>query len=341
MNCGSEVHSALAPQEQARIIGVFVFSGQCLRSEKKMLYDRPYMREAPGSEPARAPTTIVTKLLVITIGVFVLQQVLNVFFPGPMGGENSFLWEWFALSGENFRELKVWTVFSYGFMHSTQSLFHLLGNMLGLYFIGRILEPLIGRQQFLMLYLGATLIGGLTYLVFHIGGAQPVVGASAAVFGILTLFCLLHPEQPITLLLFFVLPLTMKPKWVLRVSLGLTVGGLLFYELPGNPPHIAHSAHLGGIVAGVLYYRFVYYRGGVLFRRPRAGKAAVELPEWFKNRKHQAAAKKVSYAVNRSQSRDELQKEVDRILDKINASGFGSLSNHEKQTLDHAKDILR
>lgn len=307
-----------------------------------MLYDRPYMQQGPGSEPLSSPTTIVTKLLAITITVFVLQQVLNVFFPNPGTRDNYFLTEWFALSGENFRQLKVWTVLSYGFLHSTLTFFHILGNMLGLYFIGRMLEPMLGRQHFLLLYLGSTIIGGLVYLVFHFGDAQPVIGASAAVFGILTMFCLLHPERPITLLLFFVLPLTVKPKWVLRVSLALSVGGLLFYELPGaNGPGVAHSAHLGGIISGLLYYRLFFARGGTLFTRPRAGQATMELPEWFKNRKRQAAAKKVSYTVNRSQSRDELQKEVDRILDKINASGFGSLNQSEKQTLDHAKDILR
>lgn len=299
------------------------------------------MRQAPGYEPQPAKTTMVTKLLVITVAVFVLQQVLNVFFPDARGGENSFLWEWFALSGENFRELKVWTVLSYGFLHSTLNLFHIVGNMLGLFFIGRLLEPMLGRQQFLLLYLGSTIMGGLIYLFFHFGGLQAVVGASAAVFGILTVFCLLHPERPITLLLFFVLPITVKPKWVLRVSLCLAVAGLLFYELPGKPPHIAHSAHLGGMIAGILYYRFVHLRAGPVFSRPGTPKASMELPEWFKRRKHQASTHKINYTVNRSRNRDELQKEVDRILDKINATGFGSLSDGEKQTLDHAKDILR
>ncbi|HKK17372.1 MAG TPA: rhomboid family intramembrane serine protease, partial [Opitutales bacterium] len=146
-----------------------------------MLYDRPYMRQTSDYEPESAKASIVTTLLVITSGVFVLQHVLNVFFPGIRGGQNSFLFEWFALSGENFRQLKVWTVLSYGLLHSTQTIFHILGNMLGLFFIGRILEPILGRQHFLMLYLGSTLIGGLVYLLFHFGGFQFVVGASAAV----------------------------------------------------------------------------------------------------------------------------------------------------------------
>lgn len=300
------------------------------------------MRQAPDYGTQAAKTTMVTKLLVVTVGAFVLQQVLNVFFPDARGSENSFLWEWFALSGENFRQLKVWTAFSYGFMHSTQTILHIVGNMLGLFFIGRILEPVLGRQQFLFLYLGSTVMGGLVYLLFHLGGFQYVVGASAAVFGILTLFCFLRPEQPITLLLFFVLPITVKPKWVFRVSLGLSLAGLLFYELPGvDGSHVAHSAHLGGMVAGILYYRFVYLRAGTIFGRPGASKASMELPEWFKRQKRQPSIHKVNYTVNRRTNRGELQKEVDRILDKINATGFGSLSDGEKQTLDHAKDILR
>lgn len=305
-----------------------------------MLYDRPYMRQTPGYEPVSNKASMVTTLLVITIGVFVLQQILNVFFPGLAGRENAFLSKWFALSGENFRQLKVWTVLSYGFLHSTQTIFHILGNMLGLFFIGRILEPMLGRQQFLLLYLGSMLMGGLAYLVFHIGGFQYVVGASAAVFGILTVFCFLRPEQHITLLLFFVIPLTVKPKWLFRVSLGITIAGLLFYELTGQS-YVAHSAHLGGMVAGILYYRFVHLRAEPFFGRPGTSQASVELPEWFKRRKRQPTVRKINYTVNRSTSRDELQKEVDRILDKINATGFGSLSDGEKQTLDHAKDILR
>jgi membrane associated rhomboid family serine protease len=303
------------------------------------------MRETPGNAPESTQTPMVTKLLVITIGVFILQQVLNVFFPGPPGpngSENSFLWEWFALNGENFGQLKIWTVLSYGFLHSTLNLLHIVGNMLGLYFIGRILEPMLGRQWFLLLYLSSIIIGGLTYLALHLGDSQVVVGASAGVFGVVTLFCILHPERPITLLLFFILPITIKPKWLLRISVGLSLAGLLFYELPGAPgSSVAHSAHLGGMLAGFLYYRYAYLRRGALFKRPGPAKASVELPEWFKNRKQQAAAEKITYTVNRSQSRDELQQEVDRILDKINVSGFGSLNNREKQTLDHAKDILR
>jgi len=317
-----------------------------------MLYDRPYMRQTPG-ESASDKASMVTTLLVITIGVFVLQQVFNVFFPSKLEPENPFFNLWFGLNGDNFRDLKVWSVLTYGFLHSTNGFMHILGNMLGLFFIGRFIEPILGRDRFLFLYLGSIVLGGLAFLALHFnapalyqinGDARYVVlvGASAGVFGLLTFFCLLRPEQPITLLLFFILPLVVKPKWLLRVSIAISLAGLLFYEILGQQGvgmNIAHSSHLGGIAAGMLYFQFIHGRSGSLFNRARS-EPAVELPEWFKRKSRQpAATRKTTYTVNRS-SRDELQLEVDRILDKINSTGFGSLTESEKQTLDRAKDIL-
>jgi membrane associated rhomboid family serine protease len=299
-----------------------------------MLYDRPYMRQTP--EPAAKQTSAVTILLVVTIGIFVLQQVLNVSFPAYGGRPNSFLGDWFAFSADNFKALKVWTVFSYAFLHSTETIMHILGNMLGLYFIGRMLEPLLGKQQFLLLYFSGALVGALTYLAFHFNGHNTVVGASAAVFALVSFFCMRHPEQPITLLLFFILPVTVKPKWLFWGLLGYSIYALLFVELPGNA-HVAHSAHLGGFLVGVLYFRYVYSKQSPF--GAGTGSPVIEVPEWFKRRKKTAAH--TSYRVNRpTTSTDDLQKEVDRILDKINASGFGSLDATEKATLDRAKDIL-
>jgi membrane associated rhomboid family serine protease len=300
-----------------------------------MLYDRPYMRQAP--EPAAKQISAVTILLIVTICIFVLQQVLNVSFPGPGGRDNPFLSTWFAFSTENFKSLKVWTVVSYAFLHSTATIMHIVGNMLGLFFIGRIVEPIIGKQQFLLLYFSGAIIGALTYLAFHLNGNNTVVGASAAVFAVTIFFCMRYPERPITLLLFFILPVTVKPKWLFWGLLAFSVYSLLFTELPGRA-HVAHSAHLGGFLVGVLYFRYIYSQPSV-FGTTANSSPSIELPEWFKRRNQTAAH--TSYSVNRPASTpQELQQEVDRILDKINTSGFGSLNDAEKATLDRAKDIL-
>jgi len=302
-----------------------------------MLYDRPYMRDNP--QPNSNSVSLVTALIVINVAVFVLQHLANVLFPGPFGSENRFFSDWFALNAENFKSLKVWSILSYSFLHSTQSLFHIIGNMFGLFFIGRILEPILGKERFLGLYLGSALLGGLFYLLLHLNGYSPVIGASASVFGILAFFCLIRPEQPVTLLIFFVIPVTLKPKWIFWGSIGISTFAVLFYELPGNSG-VAHSAHLGGILGGIFFYRYVYLNK--LQFSTTSSRPGVELPDWFK-RKNKAASD-ISYKVNRSQSsnnsRKDLQKEIDRILDKINASGFGSLTDSEKGTLDKAKDLL-
>jgi hypothetical protein len=162
-----------------------------------------------------------------------------------------------------------------------------------------------------------------------------MVGASASLMAILAFFCLLYPERPITLLLFFIIPVTMKPKSIFWGMLAISTGGILFYELP-NKSYVAHSAHLGGMFAGILYYRYFHNRS-ISFFGSGSTQTTIEQPAWFKRRDKKE--QHISYKVNRGK-RDELQTEVDRILDKINISGFGSLSASEKQTLERAKDIL-
>ena len=310
-----------------------------------MLYDRPYMRSGPTPAPPDASAHMT--LLFITVGIFVLQQLLNVLFPGqPPYRSNFFMTDWFALSGEHFRQLKGWTVLSYCFLHSTEGFMHILCNMLGLFFLGRIIEPLIGKAQFLALYFGGALLGGACYLIFHYNDASPVVGASASIFALLAFFCLLRPEQPITLLLFFILPITVKPKWVFWITLAISIMGVISSELPHlagsgmTGSNIAHSAHLGGLLAGIFFYRTIHTGNGMslINRMLKSSTATAEPPAWFK--RGTKSRGKINYRVNRKDS-ESLQAEVDRILDKINHSGFGSLNEEERGTLERAKELLR
>ncbi|NCG09374.1 MAG: rhomboid family intramembrane serine protease [Verrucomicrobia bacterium] len=293
-----------------------------------MIYDRPYMREPrPPESSARSATSY---LLFGTVAVFILQHVVNVFFPGL---NYRFFQEWFALSGTHFQELKVWTLLSYSFLHSIQTLWHIIGNMAGLYFLGRIIEPQLGRQSFLILYLGGALAGGLLYVLLHFNSSMVVVGASASVFALMAFFCLRHPEEPITLLLFFVLPVTLKPKYLLRIAIAISLFGLLFYELGTTRSSIAHSAHLGGLGFGFLFHHYGHRLNFSTLSNNKS--VGIELPKWFARLKKHPAR----YTVNRPSANQNTQ-EVDRILDKISAKGFDALSQKEKETLHRAQQDL-
>ena len=277
--------------------------------------------------------SIVTQLILINIGFFFLQNVLHILFP-----YTSFIEKTFAFSSAQFFEGKLWTLLSYSFLHSYPGLLHIFTNMLGLYFIGRAIEPILRSRSFLILYFASAIAGSLLYFCFHFdpnGQRGVLVGASAAVSGILAFFCLIKPEERITLLLFFIIPISLKPKWLLRGYAAISLALLFIEELNGYG-NLAHSAHLGGLLAGLLYYQFFYRDSPNVFRCFQ--EPSIELPNWFKKQKNQPT--KAPYSVDYSDSGTRLKSEVNRILDKINLHGFASLSEEEKSTLEKAKALF-
>lgn len=302
-----------------------------------MIYDRSYMRQERGA-PQAQNRSMVTNLLILTIGIYCLQQSIDVFFPS-IRGQNYFLIEWFALSYPHMEDMKLWTILTYALLHSTSGLFHIIGNMLGLFFIGRILEPVIGARPLLVLYALGALLGGALFLLLHLNQNTVVVGASSSVLALLSLFCLLYPEEKVTLLLFFVIPMNVQPKWILRLLLAYTLFGVVYYELLAYESSlfaIAHSAHLGGILGGFLYYHWMQKKSRSTAQSGASLASSIEPPAWFQSKKNTGNTH--NYVVNRRAS---LANEVDRILDKINKSGFASLNKAEKETLEAAKETLK
>jgi hypothetical protein len=111
----------------------------------------------------------------------------------------------------------------------------------------------------------------------------------------------------------------------------------VFWEVRGqvSPFGYAHSAHLGGMLAGYLYFKLVHQRE---WRNPD-GRAEIELPGWFRKSRKTTQVAPGKFKVNLT-SREDLRAEVDRILDKINSQGFNALTSEEKQRLDEARDQL-
>ncbi|AHF92610.1 putative membrane protein [Opitutaceae bacterium TAV1] len=315
-----------------------------------MLYDRHYMRDSGR----RSPLSAVGWVLVVIVGVFLLQILSQRLFNyNPRGYSQEDPLSAFArLDGYAIRHWHVWTYLTYAVLHG--GILHLLLNSVGLFFIGRTVETVLGSRRFLIA-LGVSILGGSilwTLVNFNQWGA--VVGISGGVMGLFTIFACLYPDRPITLLVFYVIPLTIKPRWALIIFGGIDLVGLLASELPRHgaglySDGIAHSAHVGGIIAGWLYYRFfLRERDETLTRQP-----AIEKPGWFK--RAAATGTTTTYRVNLSTrsapppaaaaqataaTERDLRAEVDRILDKINSEGFGALTTEEKRTLDEARDLI-
>ena len=318
-----------------------------------MLYDRPYMREANF----RGDFSFLKAILVTLVAAFVIQSLVELSL-GPdrvivkHGGQEfstvampEVLRGNFCLTKDALGQGKIWTLATYGFLHD--GIVHLLFNMLGIFFIGRALEPAIGSRKLAILYLISTVAGGALWLIVNNGalaGSSPylphLMGASAGFFGLLAYFCAQRPNDTITLLLFLVLPCQLKPKWVLWGSLGISTYGLIYMEIFGQRTSasdgIAHSAHLGGLLAGWAFYRLSVNQSFTGSVGPRI---RVRRPAWMKDASDKKSMGSANYTVNFS-DRESIQAEVDRILDKINEKGFGGLTEEEKNTLDRAKKML-
>ena len=301
-----------------------------------MLSDRSYMRAPSGS----TPPSVLAWFLGMLVGVFVLQSVAQTWF------RTDALSEYGALSAQGIRDGRVWTLFTYALLHG--NLVHLLLNGLGLFVFGRELESVLGSRRFLQALFATALGGALAWFGVNFHRPGHVIGASGILMGLLALYACLYPRRPLTIFLFFVIPVTLQPIWVVALFGGIDVLGLIFREIPGQTSlyGVAHSAHLGGLAAGWLFYQLVLARR--LPFMPGAA-AAIEPPAWFRRRASRPAP---SYTVNLSPpaparpapavptSRDTLRAEVDRILDKINLHGFGALTHEEKRVLDEARQHL-
>jgi hypothetical protein len=132
----------------------------------------------------------------------------------------------------------------------------------------------------------------------------------------------------------FFFPVNFRIRHLVYAVLAVDVLGLLFYEVSDAraPLGVTPSAHLGGMLAGWIYFRFFHVGNGW----DRA--SGLSLPAWLRWPRRANRPSKPAGAAPRSPL--PLRAEVDRILDKINSQGFGALTEEEKRVLDEAKDLL-
>jgi membrane associated rhomboid family serine protease len=248
----------------------------------------------------------VTLLLIVLNAIcFGLQTLANSISPGWV--EN-----WLALSRAGALSGYEWQFVTYMFLHG--GVLHLLFNMLTLYFAGREVEALVGRAHYLGIYFLGGLVGGLAQILFS--GTDSVLGASAGVLAVLIAFTTIFPDVQLTCLIFFVIPLRLRAKYLAL----LVVVSSVAFALTSSMQDIGHVAHLGGCLVGWLYAKRLGYGnpiGGYFSeKRDHAVRVMNMSPEEF------------------------ISEEIDPILDKIAKEGIHSLTRAERKILEKGRDKI-
>ncbi len=270
------------------------------------------------------------KLILINVIVFVVMGIISVVsilthneviidFIDKIVSLPSSFWEFIY---------KPWTIVTYAFVHSLQDIFHILFNMLNLYWFGRIISDLVGSKKLLSLYLLGGIAGGVIYLlIYNLGvdylnipkGHGYLIGASGAVYAIIVGAATLSPGYIVHLFGIWSVKIVYIAAAVIFISFLGTTGG----NAGGN------FAHLGGALFGYIYIRQL--RGGTDLALP-----FVRFFDWTSSLFKKRSPIKVSYrnsGTTPGSATTPNQKEIDDILDKISRSGYESLTKEEKQKL--------
>lgn len=261
--------------------------------------------------------TAIRSIILITVISFFIQLV----FPGWL--------KWFAYFPDWYVVLtQPWRLVTYLFLHN--DVWHILFNMLWLYWMGRQVELDVGPRTFSSIYFLSGIGGALVnVLLSGTFGTTSVIGASGAVYGVMVAFAMLYPNAPIML---FLLP-PLPAKYV--------IAGLILIDviLIGDKSAVARLVHVGGALTGFVLVR-AHLRGTSIsgwidfllfyvnqFKRKTS---AMKMPSGAKVRTKNPSMRVVQDA----EIIEEVdQNELDRILDKIAKTGYDGLTSEEKRIL--------
>jgi membrane associated rhomboid family serine protease len=198
----------------------------------------------------------------------------------------------------------LWQPLTYMFLHG--GIFHLIFNMLVLWMFGSTLESTWGPRRFLTFYFICGIGAGLLNAAVTPSSLVPVIGASGAIYGLLMAFAILFPEQ----LIYFWGIFPVKAKYFV-----IGIGAIELLTAMGTQGSgIAHIAHLGGMLFGL-----IYMKGGDWQRSISADRSE----------KRRSRHLKVVY--DRELERRRIQKEIDAILDKAARGGSDALTEAERE----------
>ena len=275
---------------------------------------------------------MISRIILVNVVVYILINLINV-FDANTGFAQTLIKKLSLLSNPAEEIWQIWSVITHMFLHV--GFWHILWNMLLLYWFGRIIGDFLGDHRVLPLYILGGLCGGLFFIIWDQllpggTGMSWAYGASAAVFAVIMATAVLSPDYIFHLIL-------IGPVKIKYIALGM-----LFLDLIGTAGNVntgGHFGHIGGAFFGVAYVYFLrqgtdltsglqklfagfdgsFSSGGR--RRKRNTQFKV-----YRNKQENARQEKPNRPVSE-------QAELDRILDKINSQGYEKLSEEERDFL--------
>lgn len=262
-------------------------------------------------------SSAVTRLIIINVAFSI-----SVWIVSAVGADQGAS---FVQVPDSFKELALapYTLVTYMFSHA--GLWHLLMNMLILYFVGRVLEDLLGSKRIYQIYFASGIVGALAF-VGLINSNAILIGASGAVMGVLYGLTVLSPNVEFFLYGF----LRIKVWWITVAYAFMDLLGILTQSNAGG--RICHIA--GGLTGALLV---MIWTGKLADLFPKQSGKSIKPYKVSINRPPNRPAQTRS-----SQPKSDgvpTQQEIDAILDKINDSGYDNLTKKEKETLFRARDI--
>jgi membrane associated rhomboid family serine protease len=280
---------------------------------------------------------MINRIIIVNVSIFLIINIIRILFYIFNRGfvppiYNDFLH--FFCMGADWRHnvFHPWVLLTNMFLH--EGFFHILWNMLYLYWFGQIVGDLIGNYRVLPIYILGGLAGAIVYFIsanYFMNIGSFALGASAAVMAIAMCAAVMAPDY----ILRFVIFGEIKLKYVVGVLFILDLIGTTTSTNSGG-----HLAHIGGALMGYIYAKrlrsgydmavpinkiidFIVNIGSIFDRKPKP-KMAYKNPETPKT-------KKETKPFNPEDASNQVI--LDKILDKIKASGYDSLNQDEKEFL--------
>lgn len=248
-------------------------------------------------------SVVVPVLVALNFAVFVAQLAIEYHQPG-------FVRDYLGISNRGVSDAYAWQFVTAMFLHA--GVWHLLGNVLLLYLLGRDLESILGRRHLLYLYLAGAIGGELGHL-FIMPSDSVLLAGSGGVAAIVFAYATILPE----------LELVSARAWRLRVTAKHLAWGALVLAILllclDRTGEVAHSACLGGCVAGLIYAHLLGFGRPSFLQR---------LVQWQRERLER---------YDRMTVEELMTNEIDPLLEKISRRGLGNLSRRERRELLRAR----